>query len=157
MSLLSGILGNVVGSVFGSNPRGSANNSLGEILGGIGGGAPIQSGMLLAAALTLLQQNGGLDGVLTQLRQNGHGAQADSWVGTGPNLPITPLELQHSLGHFGLDHAAAPLGMSSAEAGSAMAEILPELVNQLTPGGSLPPNHADLIAKGLTMLKSAGA
>jgi uncharacterized protein YidB (DUF937 family) len=157
LSLVSGILGNVVGSVFGSNPRGSVNNSLGEILGGIGGGAPIQSGMLLAAALTLLQQNGGLDGVLNQLRQNGLGAQADSWVGAGPNLPISPVQLQQSLGAFGLDHAAAPLNMSSAEAGSAMAEILPELVNQLTPEGRLPENHAELIGRALTMLKSAGA
>ena len=38
-----------------------------------------------------------------------------------------------------------------------MAEILPELIHQLTPEGRLPPNHAELIARGLTILKSAGA
>jgi uncharacterized protein YidB (DUF937 family) len=157
MSLDSGILGSVVGSVFGASPRGVGHNALGEVLAGIGGGAPIHSGMLLSAALSLLQQNGGLDGVLERLRQAGFAAHADSWVGTGPNLPISPAELQQALGLSGMDRVAAPLNYSSAEAGSAMAEILPELVNQLTPEGRLPARHADLIARGITMLSNAGA
>jgi uncharacterized protein YidB (DUF937 family) len=157
MSLDSGILGNVVGSVFGAYSRDSRHNALGEVLSEIGGGAPIHSGMLLSAALSLIRQNGGLDGMLERLRQNGLAAHADSWVSTGPNLPISPAELQQALGIEGMDRVAAPLNYSSAEAGSAMAEILPELVNQLTPEGQLPAKHADLIARSITMLTSAGA
>lgn len=157
MSLDSGILGNVVGSVFGATRRGVRHNSLGEILAGIGGGAPIHSGLLLSAALSLLRDNGGLDGALERLRQNGFAAQADSWVGNGPNLPISPAELQQALGLDGMDRVAAPLGYSSAEAGSALAEILPALVDQLTPEGSLPARHADMIARGISMLAHASA
>jgi len=157
MSLDSGILTNVVGSVFGATRRGVRHNSLGEILADIGGGAPIHSGMLLTAALTLVRDNGGLDGVLERLRKGGFAAQADSWVGEGPNLPISAAELQKALGLEGMDLVAAPLGYSSLEAGAAMAEILPALVDQLTPGGALPARHADLIARGLSMLAHASA
>lgn len=157
MGLDSGILNNVVGSVFGANPRGGRHNMLGEVLAGLGGGAPIDSGMLLSASLSLLRDNGGLDGVLEKLRQGGLAAHADSWVGTGPNLPISAAELQQALGLDSLDRVAAPLGLSAAEAGAALAEIVPELVNQMTPEGRLPGNHAQLIARGIQMLSSAGA
>jgi uncharacterized protein YidB (DUF937 family) len=157
VSLFSGILGNVVGSVFGSNPRGSSHNVLGEILDGVGGGTPIHSGMLLFGALSMLQHEGGIDRVLTKLRANGLGAQADSWVGTGPNLPISAEQLQQVFGAPGLERVAAPLNMSAAEAGETMAQLLPELVNQFTPGGQLPPNHADLVAKAMAMLSNARA
>jgi uncharacterized protein YidB (DUF937 family) len=157
MSLLSGILGNVVGSVFGANPRGARNNSLGEILADLGGGTPIQSGMLLSAALNLIRQNGGLDGVLSRFRETGLGAEADSWVGTGPNLPVTPGQLQQVFGASGLDRAAAPIHYSATEAGSAMALILPELLDQFTPEGTLPPNHAALLDRSISMLSHAGA
>ena len=157
MSLDSGILGSVVGSVFGASPRGVGHNALGEVLAGIGGGAPIHGGMLLSAALGLLQKNGGLDGVLEKLRLAGFSAQADSWVGNGPNLPISPAELEQALGIQNMDRVAAQLGYSLDEAGSAMAEIMPELVNQLTPSGQLPAKHADLIKRGITMLTKAGA
>ena len=157
MSLFAGILGNVVGSVFGSNPRGSQRNALGAILNERGDGTPFRSGMLLHAALRLVQQNGGLDGMLEQFRQKGLGAHADSWLGPGPNLHITPEQLHEVLGATSLDRAAAPLDLSAAEAGSAMAEILPVLVDQLTPEGRVPEKHQDLITKGIAMLGNAGA
>ena len=157
MNQFDGILGNVVGSVFGNHPRWARDNSLGEILGELSGGVPYRSGMLLSAALRLIQHSGGLDGLLATLHQNGFSAQADSWVGTGPNLPIAPAELDRALGEAIMDSATAPLGLLVAEAGAAMAEILPELVSQFTPQGKMPPNHAALIAKALAMLSGAGA
>lgn len=157
MSLNTGILGSVVGSVFGRNPRSSTERSLGETLAELGGGAPIQSGILLRAALKVLQTNGGLDGVLARMRTNGLAAEADSWVGTGPNLPLSPSQLSLLLGPAGVDRAATPLNLSADDAGPAMAQILPDLVHQLTPDGVVPPNHADLIARSIAMLSHAGA
>jgi uncharacterized protein YidB (DUF937 family) len=145
-----------VGSVFGSNPRGSQHNSLGEILGEFGD-VPIQRGILLSAALRFVQRNGGIDGILGRLRQSGFAAEADSWVGAGPNLPISPLRLQQVFGATGLDDRATPLEPSADPAGSAMSQILPELVNQFTPQGELPANHAALVTKGLAILSAAGA
>ena len=157
MSLFAGILGNVVGSVFGSNPRGSQRNALGAILSERGDGSPFRSGMLLLAALRLVQQNGGLDGLLARFRQEGLGEPVDSWLGAGPNLPIAPAQLQQALGLPAIDRAAAPLDLSADEAGAAFSEILPVLVDQLTPEGHVPEKHVELVAKGISMLSNAGA
>jgi len=63
MGLLDGLLGNVLGGMMGGNAAGGqAQNPL------------------LQAALQMLQQNGGLQGILGKFQQAGYGAQADSWV-----------------------------------------------------------------------------
>lgn len=157
MNRFGGVLGNVVGSVFGNHPRWSQQNTLGETLGDLSGGVAFRNGMLLGAALRLIQQNGGLDGVLARLHDRGLGAEADSWVGTGPNLAVTTAQLEHAFGTTAIDRATAPLELPVAEAGEAMSRILPELVNQFTPDGQMAPNHAALIPKALAMLSGAGA
>ena len=80
-------------------------------------------------------------------------SQADSWVSTGPNAGISAEELQQAVGGSTLDPFAAQLGMSPSQTSSVLAQILPELVNQLTPQGTLPDNHSDLISQGLAMLR----
>jgi uncharacterized protein YidB (DUF937 family) len=157
MSLFGGILGNVVGSVFGSNPRGAEFNGLGEVLTGLGGVVPYHRGLFLTAALTFVQRSGGLDGMLATLRGNGCEALANSWVGEGPSEPITAAELSRVFGDGEFDSLAAPLQMDAGEMAEALAAILPELVHQLTPRGQMPENHAELIAKGLSMLHHASA
>src|SRR5262249_55151948 len=105
-----------------------------------------------AAAMTLLQQSGGLGGLLQQLQSSGLGAQADSWVGTGANMAVSGDEFHQALGPQ-LGNIASQLGMSQGQASSAMAQILPELINQLTPNGRIPDNSSDLISQGLSMLR----
>ncbi|MGH8801069.1 MAG: YidB family protein, partial [Casimicrobiaceae bacterium] len=62
---------------------------LGNLMGGLLGGQSAQGGQspLMQIALQMLQQNGGLQGVLGKFEQSGFGKQAQSWVGTGQNLP----------------------------------------------------------------------
>ncbi|MGA8033523.1 MAG: YidB family protein, partial [Casimicrobiaceae bacterium] len=67
MGLFDGVLGNLVGGLLG---------------GQLPQGAQAQS-PLLQMALQLLQQNGGIQGVLGKFEQAGLGAQAQSWIGTG--------------------------------------------------------------------------
>jgi uncharacterized protein YidB (DUF937 family) len=148
------MLGGLVGSALGGQTQ-QASNPLGAILGGLAGGNKAQSGLLLTAAMSLLQQNGGLGGVLEAFRGKGMAAQADSWVGTGANLEVSPAQVQQVFGGSALGGLASQLGMSNDQASSAMAQILPELVNQLTPGGQLPENSGDLISKGLAMLRGS--
>jgi len=69
MGLLDGLLGNLMGSYLGGNQERT-----------FGSGNQMQGGnMLLQLALTMLQQNGGLEGVLGKFRQGGLAQQADSW------------------------------------------------------------------------------
>jgi uncharacterized protein YidB (DUF937 family) len=153
MGLLDALIGNVLGSSLGGNQR---QDPLGSVLGGLADGNQAQSGnMLLQVALLLLQQNGGLEGVLNRFRQGGLGQQADSWVGTGQNMNISTNELQQIFGSSTIRDLASQLGMPEEQANSTMAQVLPELINQLTPQGQVPENGDDEIAQGLSMLANA--
>jgi uncharacterized protein YidB (DUF937 family) len=150
MGLLDALIGNVLGSALGGNQR---QDPLGSVLGGLAGGNQAQSGnLLLQVALLLLQQNGGLEGVLNRFRQGGLGQQADSWVGTGQNMNISTNELQQIFGSSTLRDLASQFGMPEEQANSTMAQVLPELINKLTPQGQVPQNGDDEIAQGLSML-----
>lgn len=150
MGLLDDLIGNVLGSALGGKQR---QDPLGSILAGLGGGNQGQSGsLLLQVLLSLLQQNGGLEGVLGKFREGGLGQQADSWVGTGQNMNISANDLQQIFGSSTLRDLASQLGMPEAQAGSTMAQVLPELINQLTPQGQVPANGDEEIAEGLSML-----
>ena len=147
MGLLDGILGNVIGAALGGN---QGQSPLGAILGGLTGGGG--GNVLLQIGLSLLQQNGGLGGVLGKFREAGMGAQADSWVGTGQNMNILPDQLQQVFGSGALGDIAAKLGMSQDQAGSAMSQVLPELINQLTPQGQVTADSENSVAEGLDAL-----
>jgi uncharacterized protein YidB (DUF937 family) len=156
MGVLDSLLGEVLGSSTVAQGQQSVANPLDSLLGGLAGGNQQQTGKLLTAAMSMLQQNGGLSGVLGMLRNNGLGAHADSWVGTGANMPMTGDQLQQVFGGSALGNVASQLGMPQGQANSALAQILPELINQLTPNGQIPGNDGDLISRGLSMLR-AGA
>jgi uncharacterized protein YidB (DUF937 family) len=150
MGILDALIGNVLGSALGGNQR---QDPLGSVLGGLAGGNRAQSGnLLLQVALLLLRQNGGLEGVLGRFRQGGLGRQADSWVGTGQNMNISADQLQEIFGSSTMNDLASQLGVPQQQAGSTMAQLLPELINQLTPQGQVPQNSDDEIAQGLSML-----
>ncbi|HKY10121.1 MAG TPA: YidB family protein [Candidatus Binatia bacterium] len=159
MGLLDGLLGNVLGAALGDDraPR-QGQDPLSSIFGGLTGGRGGSSGgLLLQLALMMLQQNGGLEGVLGKFRQAGMGAQADSWVSRGQNMNISPDQLQQVFGSGSLNDIASQLGMSQPEAGAAMSEMLPELINQLTPQGEVTAESNDSIADALNSLsRSAG-
>ena len=90
--------------------------------------------------------------MLGKFRQAGMGAQADSWVSTGPNMNISPDQLQEVLGSGAFGDVASKLGISQDQAGSTMSQVLPELINQLTPQGEVTEESNDTIAEGLAAL-----
>lgn len=104
-----------------------------------------QNPNLVAAAASLLSSKpgtiggtGGLAGLIGALQQGGLGDIASSWVGTGPNKAISPEQLQGVLGSDVLGQFARQAGLSGADAGSALAQVLPALVNEVTPQGRVP-------------------
>jgi uncharacterized protein YidB (DUF937 family) len=154
MGLLDGLLGNVLGAALGDNrTQSQSQDPLSAILGGLTGGSGSGTGnILLQLALSMLQQQGGLDNVLGKFREAGMGAQADSWVSTGKNMNISPNQLEQVLGSGALSDIASKLGMSQDQAGSAMSQVLPELINQLTPQGQVTPDSENSLAEGLNAL-----
>jgi uncharacterized protein YidB (DUF937 family) len=146
MGLLDGLLGELMGSYLGGSQQRSP----------FGSGSQMQGGnMLLQIALMMLQQNGGLEGVLGKFRQGGLAQQADSWVGTGKNMDVSGDQVQEVFGPSTMGDLASKLGMPTGQAGSVMAQILPELINQLTPQGQMPENSNQSISDELSKLANS--
>lgn len=107
----------------------------GSLMGGQGGGNP-----LLQALTSLLGQNsniGGLAGLVQAFQKNGLGDIVNSWVSTGQNLPATPGQIEQGLGSDVLKQLASKAGLSSQDASSQLSNLLPNLVDKLTPNGKI--------------------
>ncbi len=81
---------------------------------------------------------GALGGLISQMQANGAGAAANSWVGTGANLPIDGTQLTQALGPDLVAKIAASTGMSPDQILSQLSAVLPQVVDHLTPAGHLP-------------------
>jgi uncharacterized protein YidB (DUF937 family) len=81
---------------------------------------------------------GGLGGLLNQFQQSGLGDVMKSWIGTGPNQPISPNQLGSALGPQIIQVLAQKTGMSEQELTAQLSQILPGVVDKLTPNGRLP-------------------
>ena len=151
MGLLDQILGGLTGGMQG---QGQGQSPMGQGFGGSGGGAlmallPIVLGMLsnrgggpggVAAPVSGAADGmGGLGGLLQQLTQSGFGQQADSWVGTGANEPLPPQAWSKVFRPEQLSAIASQAGLSEDEARHGLSQLMPEVVDRLTPQGQLPP------------------
>ena len=152
MGLLDGILGSVVSATMGSDKGQAGQNPLGSILASLTGGNQAQGSGMLGAVLGMVQSQGGLDGLVGMLRQNGLGEHVDSWVGTGANKAVGADQLSSALGAGNIGKLAAQLGVSEGDAGGTLARMLPELINQFTPGGKVPADSGDLLKQALSAL-----
>ncbi len=116
---------------------GMATQAMGQGQAGTTGGA---SPDLLQAALGMLSQEGpaGLGGMVQAFQQGGLSHVLQSWIGTGENLPISAEQLQSVLGSDVVTQLAQKLGLDPANMGQQLAQVLPGLVDQLTPEGHAP-------------------
>jgi uncharacterized protein YidB (DUF937 family) len=81
---------------------------------------------------------GGLTAILQQLESKGLGQAVQSWVGTGANQMISGEQLEKALGSEQIQQLAAHVGVSPDVLRSHLSEILPKIVDRLTPDGKLP-------------------
>jgi uncharacterized protein YidB (DUF937 family) len=86
-----------------------------------------------------------------QYTANGLGDVIHSWISTGQNLPISPEQVQKVLGSDQVQAIAAKAGISPEAAQSGLAQVLPQIVDRLTPNGEVP--QGDLMSKGMELLK----
>lgn len=112
------------------------NQALERVLGGTSN--PLASGLLQM----IQNQPGGLQGLVQNFHSNGLGAIAQSWVGTGQNMPISSDQIHQVLGSDTVKALAAKAGISPDMAGGAIAQLLPGIIDKLTPNGQVPDHNS---------------
>jgi uncharacterized protein YidB (DUF937 family) len=124
------------------------------LLQGLSGGHGGAGGEGLQQALfEMLGQGGteGLSGLAQNFQSQGLGDIFSSWVSTGENKPIQPHQLQGALGADMLRQLAGGSGMSFQAVLPLLAQLLPVVIDKLTPQGQLP-QSSDLLRQGLGAL-----
>jgi len=104
------------------------------ILGGIIGGG------MASAVNAILEKHGGVQGVVNEFERNGFGPIVQSWVGTGPNQPISPDQLNNVLGPDLLQKLSEKTGVPVEDLKQKLAQVLPQAIDRLTPNGRVPAN-----------------
>jgi uncharacterized protein YidB (DUF937 family) len=97
-------------------------------------------------------QKGGLSGLVQMFQDKGLGDTVSSWISTGKNLPVSADQIKQALGSDQIQQISEHVGVSQEEASTGLADLLPEIIDKLTPDGKMPEN--DMLAQGLNMLKS---
>jgi len=121
------------------NVLGAATQALGQQQGSGQDWVGLISGLLANGTA-----HGGLAGLLQQLQAGGLAEHVQSWISTGGNLPVSGDQLGAALGGAGglLGQLAQQAGVSHAEAGEQLSQLLPQIIDRLTPNGQLPPQGA---------------
>lgn len=154
MGLLDGALGDAVGGLMGGaggagNLQGMLGGLMQQLDGAHGGG----TNAMLSTVMSLVQQHGGVEGIVAKFQQGGLGDVVQSWVGTGANMPVSASQVQQVLGDSTIGNVASSLGVDPSQAGSSIASMLPQLINHLTPNGAVDAGSSDVLSKGLEMLR----
>ncbi len=122
MGLLDSLIGGAVSQMLGGgNKANLINLVLSMLQGGQQGG----------------QAGGGLGSIIEQFTRAGFGQQAQSWVGTGANMPISPEDLMKVFGQGQMQQWGQQLGLDSQQTAGSLSSVLPEIINQLTPKGQV--------------------
>jgi len=130
---------------------------LDDVMGmaGMGSTANAQSQQHAGALGMLLEyinspQVGGISGLQQMFQQKGLGGVISSWIGTGQNLPISAEQLQSVLHCDVLQNIVAKTGLDQTQVASVLSQVLPHIVDQLTPNGQVPePDALSQLRKGL--------
>jgi uncharacterized protein YidB (DUF937 family) len=135
-----GLLDSVIGAL--GQPQGGGGGGQADLLGaligmlGQGGGAGGAGG---AGGLGGLGAGlGGLAGLVAKFQQAGLGEAVGSWVGTGQNLPVSADQISSALGSDTVARLAEQAGLGHGDVAHQLSQMLPQLVDKLTPNGQMP-------------------
>ena len=146
-------LGDLLGGMMGGNAGQGAGLPQSRGTSGLGGKGGALMLLLLPLAMQWVQRSGGIGGVMERFRNKGYSQQAASWMSTGANEDIEPQAVSEVMGTDELSRLSQQLGVSQEEVSSGMAQILPEMMDKLTPQGSVPDDGDEVLDRGRSMLE----
>ena len=128
---------------------GMAKGVLSKVLGGS------SQNPLLDVVMGLISnpQTGGLQGLVQAFKEKGLGDTMSSWISTGKNQPVSGDQIQHALGGNFIQQIAEQLGSSNSEVSGGLANLLPNIIDKLTPTGKLP--EGNQLGEGLELIKKS--
>ena len=132
-----------------------AKSALGNVIGGQKPQQPADpKAQMLNMAVSLLTSQGGIDGLMSKFNSAGLGGMMSQWISTGPNPPATGDQIKKVLGKDQLEGLAKESGQSSSAVADGIAQILPGLIDKLTPNGQSV--QGDLLQAGLQAALKGG-
>lgn len=136
---LGGVLGQVLGGQRQNSPA-DLGGILGQVLGTTQGRGNNKSALMVALlplVLGYIQKNGGLSGMLGKMQALGLSGEAQSWVAKGGNRALGADKVQHLFDNQDIEQVCQATGASRDSVCQGLAELLPNVVNELTPKGDL--------------------
>jgi uncharacterized protein YidB (DUF937 family) len=128
---------------------------LDDVFNAATGGQSQSGGSLLGHVLDMIQNHpGGVSGMVQSLNNGGLGSAVTSWISTGQNLPVTADQIESALGSGPIANLAAKAGISPEQAKAAISQLLPQVIDKLSPNGQLP--QGGLLENALSMLRNKG-
>ncbi|WP_044470781.1 YidB family protein [Mannheimia massilioguelmaensis] len=116
--MLEKIIGAVISNALGGNSNNGQNSSLiTNVLG------------------SLLQSQGGMEGIFNQLQKGGLGDVLESWIGTERNQPMHSNQVSEVFGEDTISHVAKQAGVDKSQAQDILSQVLPQIIDMLTPNG----------------------
>ena len=109
---------------------------MGLLDGLLGGGVSAEMATVVNG---FIERHGGVQGIVAQMESQGLGSTVGSWVGTGANLPISPEQIHAAFGSGTMARVAAQLGLNPQDLAKTLSQVLPQAIDKLTPGGTVPP------------------
>ncbi len=116
----------------------------------LGGGENKQNDLMSTIMFLVGSESGGLNGLISQFKKKGLGDVISSWVGTDKNLPVSSDQIKSVLGNDTVTEMASKLGMDSNALTGQLSNLLPQVVDKLTPEGKVP--EGDILSKGMDIL-----
>ena len=132
-----GLLDSVLGSVSGDQQPRAASGGFASLISMVA-----NNPQLMQAVTSMLSNDGGqggLKGLIDKFQQAGLGGVVGSWVSHGQNQPVSGDQLTDVLGPDTMSGLAEKLGMSQDDAAGQLSNVLPGLIDKLTPDGQAPP------------------
>ena len=131
-----GILDQILSAALGGAGQQQAAPNAAPAAGGL------SPDVIMRALGGILQNSGGLDGLVSAFNTAGLGNIVSSWIGTGQNQPISTGQLTQVLGTAQIGQIAQKLGLDHGQASNILAQMLPHVVDQLTPQGQVQQAHS---------------